>query len=340
MEVDTGSSRSCIPEDTYRQSLGGHALQPSAIKLRSYSGELVPHLGEIRVPVSYSRNKEKMLKLLVVEGRRPALLGRDWMRDIKLNWSDICNVNATSEQPSLTGILSRYAHLFKLSDEGIKGFTAALKLKPEGRPVFQKARPVAYSLRNAVETELGRLENATIIRKLDPAGQTGEWASPTVNVQKTKGQNVAVRICGDYKRLNACIEDENYPLPTAQDLFAKLSHNGNGPKVYTILDLSGAFNQLKMNEESIPFLTINTFRGLYQMTRLSYGIKTAPSLFQATMDKILEGLENVLCYIDDILIIGKSGQDNLETLLKVMERLDKYNLRLSIHKKGHVTEPE
>ena len=57
-----------------------------------------------------------------------------------------------------------------------------------------------------------------------------EWANPTVNVPKLKNGKMSVRICGDYKLLNATIEDDKYPIPTAQDLFAKLAHNGRTPK--------------------------------------------------------------------------------------------------------------
>ena len=94
---------------------------------------------------------------------------------------------------------------------------------------------------------------------------------------------MSVRICGDYKLLNATIEGDKYPLPVAQDLFAKLAHTGKTPKVFSILDLSGAFNQLEVDEKSSPLLTFNTHKELHRTRRLAYGVKTDPSVFQMTM---------------------------------------------------------
>jgi hypothetical protein len=140
---------------------------------------------------------------------------------------------------------------------------------------------------------------------------------------------MSVRICGDYKLLNASIEGDKYPLHMAQDLFAKLAHTGKTPKVLSILDLSGAFNQLEVDEKSSPLLTFNTHKELHRTRRLAYGVKTDPSVFQMTMDKILAGLENVMCFIDDILVTGNTEWDHLKTLEEVLQKLDKHNVRLN-----------
>ena len=83
-----------------------------------------------------------------------------------------------------------------------------------------------------------------------------------------------VRICGDYKAtINQAVEDEQYPLPTTQDLYAALA----GSKVFSKLDLSHAYAQLEVDEESHKFLTINTHKGLYSYRALPYGVKSAVS---------------------------------------------------------------
>ena len=119
-----------------------------------------------------------------------------------------------------------------------------------------------------------------------------------MNVPKMKNSKMSVRVCGDYKLVNATIEDDKYNLPTAEDLFANLGHKGKNPTVFSILDLSGAFNQLEVDEKSAPLLTLNTYKGLYKTRRLADGVKTAPSVFQATMDNILVGIKNVTCFVD------------------------------------------
>ena len=324
MEIDTGAARSTVCEVTYKKLLSAYPTKTVNIRLRSYTGEVVPVVGEIEIPVKYPGNEKMTMKLLVVNGKKPSLLGRDWLSLLKMNWTDIFSVK-TDDQPALNQLLSQYEELFLPNTEGIQGHKAHLNLKPNQTPPFQKARPVPYSLRPAVEEELVRLERDGILIPVE----TCVCSSPTVNVPKFRDDNLSVRICGDYKKVNLCLEDDKYPLPTAQDLFAKLASDGKKPRVFSTLDLSGAFNQLKLDDESVPLLTLNTHTGLYPINGLSYCVKTAPSLFKATMDKILSGIDNVMCFIDDILIIGESEADNLKTLSQVFTRLKTYNMHLN-----------
>ena len=108
-------------------------------------------------------------------------------------------------------------------------------------------------------------------------------------------------------------------------LFANLAHKA----VFSILDLSGAFNQREVDETSLPLLTLNTHMEQYMTRRLAYGVKTAPSVFQVTKDKILAGIENVMCFVDDILVTGNTEQEHLKTLEQVLQRLDQHKVKLN-----------
>ncbi|XP_045541844.1 uncharacterized protein K02A2.6-like [Papilio machaon] len=61
---------------------------------------------------------------------------------------------------------------------------------------------------------------------------------------------------------------------------------------------------LCLDEESQKLTCINTHRGLYQYTRLVFGLSSAPAIFQRAMETVLAGLDGVLCLLDDILITG------------------------------------
>ena len=147
-----------------------------------------------------------------------------------------------------------------------------------------------------------------------------------VHVQKTDG---SIRVCGDCKAVNELIQDDVYKLPNISEMFAKITHKGLKPRVYSVLDLSGAFNQLFLDRESAEILTLNTCKGLMGTKRLCYGVKTAPAQFQAVMDKILVGLDGVFCYIDDILVVDDTVEEHLRKLRLVFERLNKYNVKLN-----------
>ena len=97
--------------------------------------------------------------------------------------------------------------------------------------------------------------------------------------------------------INPFLEVEQYPLPKPDELFATLA----GGKRFTKIDLTNAYQQMALDEDSSTLVTINTHRGLYQYTRLPFGVASAPAIFQRVMDTVLQGLPKVICYLDDIL---------------------------------------
>ena len=124
-----------------------------------------------------------------------------------------------------------------------------------------------------------------------------------------------IRLCGNYKvTINPALEVDQHPLPKPDDIFATLS----GGQHFTTLDLTHAYNQLLLDENSRKYVTINTHKGLYQYTCLPFGIASAPTIFQRTMDTILQGLEGVAWYIDDIIITGKITEEHLKHLEEVL----------------------
>ncbi|KAK6323267.1 hypothetical protein J4Q44_G00056060 [Coregonus suidteri] len=162
--------------------------------------------------------------------------------------------------------------------------------------------------KEAVEKELERLQKNNIIKKVERS----DWATPIVVVPK---KDKTVRMCSDYKvTVNRCILPEEYPLPNAEDLFATLA----GGKVFSKMDLSFAYQQLKLDPVSEQYLTINTHKGLFRLNRLAYGISTAPAIFQHTMDQILDGIDNVVCFMADILMSAPTMEEHLVVLDKVM----------------------
>ena len=86
--------------------------------------------------------------------------------------------------------------------------------------------------------------------------------SPIVSVMK---QNGNVRICRDYRvTVNQAIQIDSYPLPIIEELFAKLS----GGKYFNKLDMSQAYLQLQLDDDSKKLVTVNTHRGMFQYNRL------------------------------------------------------------------------
>ena len=83
-----------------------------------------------------------------------------------------------------------------------------------------------------------------------------------------------------------------------------------------------------MDEASRKYVTINTQKGLHQYTRLPFGVASAPSIFQKTMDNILQDIEKVCVYLDDILITGATEVEHLHNVQKVLSCLEQAGMHL------------
>ena len=323
MQIDTGASVSVINFETYT-SLWSSPPPPLVIneprpKLRTYTGEEIQVLGSFSPTISY-KGQQKVLPLLVVKGDGPALLGRDGLSQLQLDWKEI---NFVHSGPSkIQFLLTKFATLFSPDLGTIHGTKIDIPLKPNAQPKFFKARPVPYMLRTKVEKELDRLLSEGV---LEPV-QFSKWAAPIVPVVKRDG---SIRICGDYKQtVNQASLVDPYPLPRIDDLFTSLS----GGKKFSKLDLSKAYQQLVLAESSRELTTINTHKGLYRYTRLPFGISSAPAIFQRTMDSLLQGLNHVVVYLDDIVVTGSSDEEHIHNLGEVLSRLSNAGIHLKREK--------
>ena len=153
--------------------------------------------------------------------------------------------------------------------------------------------------------------------------QFSEWAAPIVPALKS--DKTSVRICGDFKQtVNRVAKLDRYPIPKMEDLFSSLA----GGKSYSKIDLSQAYQQLRLDDKSMKYVVINTHKGLFKYTHLPFGISSAPGIFQRVMESLLQGIPGVIVYLDDILITGPSDEEHLRALQQVLERLDKPGLRI------------
>lgn len=148
-------------------------------------------------------------------------------------------------------LLQSHQPLFSKELGEIQPFTTSLHIKPDATPRFFKPRPVPFAMKDAISQELKCLEQQ---RTISPVTHS-EWATPTVPVPKKDGK---FRICGDYK------------------VMVNRSRRG---KIFSKLDLSQVYLQMPVQEESKPYLTINTHQGLYAYNRLPFGVASAPAIF-------------------------------------------------------------
>ena len=307
MELDTGASVSLISAKTFATLQSSRQLQKSNTVLRTYSGEQIRVVGNIDVSVKYN-TQVVTLPLLVIEGEGPSLLGRNWLKHIKLDWKNIHIMKGDDLQL----MLERHRGAFRDGLGKLQGYQAKIIIEPEATPKFCKARTVPYSMKVKIEEELDRLVSLGILQPV----QFSDWATPIVPLFKS---DKSVRICGDFKvTVNPVSKLDRYPIPRIEDLFATLG----GGTTFTKLDMSQAYQQIELEDSSRQCTVINTHKGLFQYNRLPFGISSAPAIFQRVMERLLQGIAGVVVYLDDVLVTGRTNEEHLESLELVLKRLE------------------
>lgn len=316
-------------ENIQRKSEKCPSTEKTGLKLRTYTKQKIKVLGKTYVKVNY-KQQEKILPIIVVKGTGPNLMGRWWMKHIKLDCAEIKHLAHHSQslkpvytanhlQPlTLEQVLQKHEGVFKEELGTLKGSKATIHVPDNVAPRFYRPKSVPYAMKPKVDAEIDRLLKKNIITPV----KHSEWAAPVVPLLKQDGN---CRLCGDYKlTVNRVSTLEQYPIPKVEDLLAVLA----GGKQFTKLDMSHAYQQIQMDDQSKKYLTVNTHCGMFTYNRLPFGVSSAPAIFQRTMEGVLQGIPKVAVYLDDILVTEATREMHLRTLDEVLTRLEDAGLRL------------
>ena len=186
----------------------------------------------------------------------------------------------------------------------------------DDRPIRCKPYPVPLHLEDALNKEIDSMLNAGIIEPSEDY-----YASPLVLVKKPDG---SIRVCVNYKALNAKTLVSPYPMLSTDDIMDKLG----GSKFYSKFDLCKGYYQIPLEENSRKYSTLICKRGLYRFTVLPMGLVSAGATFTRMMRKLLNGTENLDSYLDDVLCHTKTWEEHISSLRVFFTRVQDANLRL------------
>lgn len=188
----------------------------------------------------------------------------------------------------------------------------------DSTPIYQRPRRFPEKVNEEIERQCRELQLLDVI---EPS--SSPWSSPVVPVRKKDG---SIRLCIDYRKLNAVTKPDKFPLPNLNDAVFGL----HGMKYFTSLDMVRGYYQLPLAEDSREYTAFSTPRAHWQFKRLSFGLKNAPSAFQREMQTILSQFpwRRVIVYIDDILIMGEDFEEHLKLVRKVIDTLQAYGCKL------------
>ena len=258
----------------------------------------------------------------MVSGTGPNLLGRDLITPLGVGLDKFKEVRSLELASPLQELLDKHAPVFSEGLGCFNGPPVKLKVDANAQPKFYKARSVPFALKSKVEAKLANLQSKGIISPVEHS----TWAAPIVPVLKKNGK---VRICGDYKlTFNQAAPTETYHLPLMEELLTAMSSG----KYFSKLDLQDVYLQLPLDTASKQYVAVNTHRGLFQYNRLPFGVASAPAIFQCHMETLLQGLDGVSVYPDDILVSGCTLDEHRNRLAEVLQRLENSGMRLNKQK--------
>ena len=188
-------------------------------------------------------------------------------------------------------------------------------------PTYQAPRRTPLAHRKALENQIDEMLKAGVIRR-----SNSPWMAPVILVPKKDG---SLRLCVDYRKLNAITVRPAANMPSADDIFYALGKS----KFRSALDLKQGFWQIPINEADKEKTAFGTDGGVYSYETMAFGLSGSPAVFQNCMNAVLGDVrEFALAFVDDIIVFSETFDDHIRHLEEVFDRLRKANLSLKISK--------
>lgn len=190
-------------------------------------------------------------------------------------------------------------------------------------PFFSHARRLSYTERAAVRKIIQGLLDEGKIKPSD-----SPYACPITTPRKKNGD---IRLCVDYRALNQYTPRDNYPLPLIDDCLDYL----NNKTIFSLLDLKSGFHQVKIAASSTKYTSFVTPDGQYEYLSMPFGLKNGPSIFQRFINRILKPFmesNQIVVYMDDILVASKTMDEHLTLLSDVLHCIAVNGLELQLAK--------
>lgn len=189
-------------------------------------------------------------------------------------------------------------------------------------PIRQRPYRVSRHEREIIQEQVDDMLRSDVVRQ-----STSPWASPVVLVRK---KDNTWRFCVDYRKLNKVTKKDTYPLPRIDDALDTLE----GSKYFSSLDMKSGYWQIEVDHRDREKTAFVTPDGLFEFQVMPFGLCNAPATFERMIDNVLGKLKwtSCLCYLDDIVVFGKSFPEHNLRLERVLACLGQAGLVLNSQK--------
>ena len=208
------------------------------------------------------------------------------------------------------GVLDFLLPRWVLREDGAHEIQDSLK---EGPPVKCRYRPIPPDLEGNLRRQRDRWLQEDVIEPSD-----SPWSSNLVPVKKKNGE---IRWCVDWRRLNDVTYKDSWPMPTVQDTLSRLA----GSRVFSGVDMMGAFHCIPVENESRPLTSFATPLGTFQQKSLGFGLTNRPAAYCRLVERVLRNIppEKALGFMDDGIIHApdvRTHCDNLKLTLSAYQK--------------------
>lgn len=229
-----------------------------------------------------------------------------------------------TDQEQVRSLLLKYESVFAtaVNDLGCTNLITHDIPLMDDVPIRQRYRRIPPSDYDEVKAHIRQLLEGQIIRE-----SCSPYASPTVLVRKKDG---SLRLCVDYRLLNAKTRRDAFPLPRIEESLDALS----GAKWFSTMDLASGYHQVPVTEQDIKKTAFCTPFGLFEFQRMPFGLCNAPSTFQRLMERMFgdQHCQSLLLYLDDIVVFSSTVDDHISRLDLVLSRLQREGLKVKLEK--------
>ncbi|XP_046864316.1 uncharacterized protein K02A2.6-like [Xenia sp. Carnegie-2017] len=309
-KIDTGAQANVIPMGTIEKLATRPHIEKTNTTLTAYNGMNIPVVGKCTLNIQHN-NQTHAIPFVVANTTSLPLIGLQTSIDLNLI-KRVWTVNAKTPN-----FIQEYKDVF--GELGCLKGEHHISIDPNVTPVVHPPRKIPISLMERLKAELKRMCKLDVIEKVD---EPTDWVSSMVVVEKDNGQ---LRICLDPKDLNTAIKRHHYPMPTVDEVLSKLG----GATIFTKLDASSGYWQVKVDEASSKLLAFNTPFGRYCFKRLAFGIHSAVEVFQKKVAEIIDGIPNAANDQDDIIVFGRNKEQHDKALKDILDRVRKSGLKLN-----------
>jgi predicted aspartyl protease len=286
------------------------SLMPTDKVLRAANRSHLQVAGTFKATLRWN-DKQITEVVYVLHDLHKPLLGRGAFEALGLV-TRICVINDGEN------IKQQYSDLF--TGLGCMSGEHTIRLKPDAKPfAIFTPRHVAVNLMLQLRQHLDQLLRMRVIRRVDEP--TPWYAGIVVLPKKTSG----IRMCVDLTRLNDSVLREQYTLPAIDQMLARMT----GAKLFSKLDCNSGFYQMPLSPESQLLTTFTTPFGRFCYQRLPFGHCSASEVYQRKICDLIDGLDGVLCLIDDVLIFGETKAQHDARLHEVLQRFRQANITLN-----------